>query len=322
MKTTKPLQIAAFLAFALMAVAGLAGQNSSQISPQASDPSDTIRIDFLSGRVEFRGAATSDWQPLRTSTTLTLHSDVRLHPGANLELLRAGRRYGFRLPGVYNLAELLQREAASASLPFGAGIPGAVPDNLGARARTAAGGVRASEAVDTGTNALPTPRNLIDAGLLALYDGLYTEALGRFSEAFDFATDTVEMWESLYYTGYTQLLQGRSDDAVETFAFLAELEFPSGPRAVADYHIPFTLTYAQALVETGDGTAALGVLGTFNEQQATVEQRQYHRYFRGLAQMILGQTPQARASLEQAASLAPGSEIARQARSLLELAGP
>jgi len=180
--------------------------------------------------------------------------------------------------------------------------------------QTAAGGARASEAVNQNAPTWAggeTIDELIAEGTDLLNEGAYEDAYYVFEEAYDYAISDLEYSRALFYYGYASTLVGRNAQA---FDLLEEI----GPDQETDYFASHVLALGQLLVESfayDEAIDHLTVLAEDDEQAP--EDIQSAQLLLGIAYDGLGMAGRARTYLRQARATLPGTPAAEAADRLL-----
>ena len=260
-----------------------------------------IVAEYVDGRVEIR--TTGPWSELFIGDEVSPDGTLRVFPGGAAELSNGPQKVSIRLPGEYLVEALVGDPVSSPSRLIS-------PADQNVRSRIATGGVRASEAVED-NKGLPVSasRSAIERGRALLAEGLIDQARDLFLEAFDFAFSLEEESESAYLVGYSELVLGRSEDALEWFDYVEVQDAPWTPS--------FLLSYAQSLFEVHRSADALELLDSHAELLSADEsQAQIADYFRGVILLDLGRVQEATQALTAAAADAETPFGARAAQVL------
>ena len=281
----------------------------------ASVIAQQVDVGYVDGLLEVRDG--TDWYELFIGDFVDADDEIRLGRNAYAELTNGQTTVKLSRPGTYQVSELIEGAERTAS----AGIAGMVLNRIGRLtgreeqpAQTAAGGARASEAVNQNAPTWAggeTIDELIAEGVELLNEGAYEDAYYVFEEAYDYAISDLEYARAIFYYGYASTLVGRNAQA---FELLEEI----GPDEDTDYFASHVLALGQLLVESFAYDEAVDYLSVLAEDgDQAPEDIQSAQLLLGVAYDGLGMAGQARAYLREARSTLPGTPAAEAAERLL-----
>ena len=275
-----------------------------------------IVVGYVDGVLEVRDG--DSWVDLFIGDGLDPSDQIRLEADSYAELTTGQTTVKLSRNGTYEVSDLIEGTGRTES----AGIAGLVLNRIGRltgrdeeqQAETAAGGARASEAVN---QTAPTwaggesVDELIEEGVTLLNEGAHQDAYYVFQEAYDYAITDAEYAKALFYYGYASTLVGKSAQA---FDLLEEIE----PDPQTDYFASHVLALGQLLVESfayQEAIDYLEMLEDADEQES--EDVQSAQLLMGIAYDGLGMAEEARSYLRRARATAPGTPGAEAADRLL-----
>lgn len=257
------------------------------------------------------------WYELYIGDAVRESDTLRLDEGSYAELSNGSLTIKLTRPGTYYVGDLVSTARRTASSGVGGLVLGRVGRLTGQQAQqaqTAAGGARASEAVNQNQPTWAGGESvdeLIQQGLGMLQQGGFQDAYWVFQEAYDYALDDTEYAKSLFYYGYGAALIGNTEEA---FDLLQEL----GPNPETDYYADHVIVLGQLLLETfafEDAVKSLEPLVA--DARAEAGARQSAMLLTGLAYDAMGDRTQARTYLQRSRDLLPDSPGAGIANQLL-----
>jgi tetratricopeptide (TPR) repeat protein len=275
-----------------------------------------IVVGYVDGVLQVREG--TSWADLFIGDGLEPSDQIRLRGDAYAELTTGQTTVKLSRSGTYEVSDLIEGTGRTES----AGIAGLVLNRIGRltgredgqQEQTAAGGARASEAVNQNAPTWAGGESvdeLIDEGVSLLNEGAYQDAYYVFQEAYDYAITDAEYGKALFYYGYAFTLVGKSAQA---FDLLEE----NGPDPQTDYFANHVLALGQLLVESFAYQEAIGYLELLeNADGQDPEDRQSAQLLMGIAYDGLGMADEAQAYLERARRTVPGTAAADAADQLL-----
>lgn len=275
-----------------------------------------IVVGYVDGVLEVRDG--NSWVDLFIGDGLEPSDQIRLRADSYAELTTGQTTVKLSRNGTYEVSELIEGTGRTES----AGIAGLVLNRIGRltgreeeqQEQTAAGGARASEAVNQNAPTWAGGESvdeLIEEGVTLLNEGAHQDAYYVFQEAYDYAITDAEYAKALFYYGYASTLVGKSAQA---FDLLEEIE----PDPQTDYFASHVLALGQLLVESfayQEAIDYLEMLEDADEQES--EDVQSAQLLMGIAYDGLGMAEEARSYLRRARATAPGTAGADAADRLL-----
>jgi len=202
-------------------------------------------VNYIDGILEVN--EDGDWYELYIGDELPENAVVRLDDNSYAELNRRNDKIKLSRSGVYELGVLLGARSEVRSSGMGTLISGkfrTLMQEDTSKTQSAVGGVRAAEAETVSIDWMSSETaELIADGRTALGDGDIEEALTYFTDAYDFAADSYEEAEALYFMGLAHAIDGDYSSALEN---LDEAYMESDSEYYTDYY----LLKAQLLVES------------------------------------------------------------------------
>lgn len=273
-----------------------------------------VTVAYVEGSVQFQDGRA--WIDLYVGDPLSATDTVRLAEGAYLEIRAGSATVRLTRAGTYAVRDLVSSSERTQT----AGLGGVVLQRIGRvhtpqrPTQTAAGGVRASEAVaNTGPSWVggEPVGELIVQGAGKLAEGDYQEGYSLLEEAYEYASTASEEAAAAFYFGYASSLVGRFPRALE---LLTEI----GPDPETEFYATHVLALGQLLVESFSYPEAIDYLTALAADDASSpEDRQYAELLLGVAFDGMGMTAQARTYLQSARSRLPGTPAATAAQELL-----
>lgn len=273
-------------------------------------------VEYIDGYLDIdeRGS----WYELYIGDVVTASDTLRLDDGSYAELTSGSMTIRLTRPGTYYVGDLVSTARRTASSGVGGLVLGRIGRLTGQQEeeeQTAAGGVRASEAVNQNQPTWAGGESvdeLIEQGLGLLNAGAYQDAYWIFQEAYDYALDDEEYAKSLFYYGYGASLIGNTEEA---FDLLEEV----GPDPNTDYYADHVIVLGQLLIETFAFEDAVEQLEPLvQDSSAEAGARQSAMLLTGLAYDAMGDRRLARTYLERSRDLMPSSPGAEIADNLLK----
>ncbi len=287
-----------FLAAALVAALPVSGQ--------------AVTVQFADGLEVQRGTG---WLGAEAGDDLPSDATVRLSAGGYAEIARGDRVVTLSRAGTYRLPDLLQAAGAASSW----GISSVMGSKLGALASGTRGsetqaaqmGVRgAAQGGGTVTWVEDEAGEMVKQGLALLEQGNNNDALAAFRKASESATDGDTEQTALFYQAYASDALGQRAPALRILAKLT-------PPQKADYYGDFVLLKGRLLIESAAAADALPLLDGYLAVHPKGDGAQAAQILASFAYRALGDARSATARLEQARDLAPGSDLAQKAATLL-----
>jgi hypothetical protein len=257
----------------------------------------------------------SGWLGVDAGDDLPADATVRLSSGGYAEIARGDRVVTLSRAGTYRLPDLLQAAGAASSW----GISSVMGSKLGALASGTRGagtqaaqmGVRgAAQGGGTVTWVEDEAGEMVKQGLALLEQGNSSDALAAFQKASESATDGDTEQAARFYQAYTSDALGQRAQALRILAKLT-------PRQQADYYGDFVLLKGRLLIESAAAADALPLLDSYLAANPKGDGAQAAQILASFACRALGDTRSAAVRLEQARDLAPGSDLAQKATTLL-----
>lgn len=271
---------------------------------------------YVDGVLEVRDG--NSWVDLFIGDGLEPSDQIRLEADSYAELTTGQTTVKLSRNGTYEVSDLIEGTGRTES----AGIAGLVLNRIGRltgredeqQEQTAAGGARASEAVNQNAPTWAGGESvdeLIEEGVTLLNEGAHQDAYYVFQEAYDYAITDAEYAKALFYYGYASTLVGKSAQA---FDLLEEIE----PDPQTDYFASHVLALGQLLVESFAYQEAIDYLEMLEDaEQQESEDVQSAQLLMGIAYDGLGMAEEARSYLRRARATAPGTAAADAADRLL-----
>ncbi len=271
---------------------------------------------YVDGVLEVRDG--TSWTDLFIGDGLDPSDQIRLRADSYAELTTGQTTVKLSRNGTYEVSDLIEGTGRTES----AGIAGLVLNRIGRltgreveqQEQTAAGGARASEAVNQNAPTWAGGESvdeLIDEGVTLLNEGAHQDAYYVFQEAYDYAITDAEYAKAVFYYGYASTLVGESAQA---FDLLEEIE----PDHQTDYFASHVLALGQLLVESFAYQEAIDYLEMLEDADAQEsEDVQSAQLLMGIAYDGLGMADDARSYLRRARATAPGTAAADAADRLL-----
>ena len=275
-----------------------------------------IVVGYVDGVLEVRDG--NSWVDLFIGDGLEPSDQIRLEADSYAELTTGQTTVKLSRNGTYEVSDLIEGTGRTES----AGIAGLVLNRIGRltgreeeqQEQTAAGGARASEAVNQNAPTWAGGESvdeLIEEGVTLLNEGAHQDAYYVFQEAYDYAITDAEYAKALFYYGYASTLVGKSAQA---FDLLEEIE----PDPQTDYFASHVLALGQLLVESFAYQEAIGYLEMLEDaEEQESEDVQSAQLLMGIAYDGLGMAEEARSYLRRARATAPGTPGAEAADRLL-----
>lgn len=202
-------------------------------------------VSYIDGILEI--SEDGEWYEVYIGDELPEDAVVRLDTDSYAEIKRRNDKLKLSRPGTYELTSLLGARSEVRSSGMGTLISGKFRTLIqedDTKTQSAVGGVRAAEAETVSIDWMSSETaELISDGRDALTDGNIEEALTYFTDAYDFAADSYEEAEALYFMGLSYAIDGDYGSALEN---LDEAYMESDSQYYTDYY----LLKAQLLVES------------------------------------------------------------------------
>lgn len=275
-----------------------------------------IVVGYVDGVLEVRDG--NSWADLFIGDGLDPSDQIRLQADSYAELTTGQTTVKLSRRGTYEVSDLIEGTGRTES----AGIAGLVLNRIGRltgreeeqQEQTAAGGARASEAVNQNAPTWAGGESvdeLIEEGVELLNDGAYQDAYYVFQEAYDYAITDAEYAKALFYYGYASTLV---DKSAQAFDLLEEI----GPDPQTDYFANHVLALGQLLVESFAYQEAIGYLEMLEEaDEQDPEDVQSAQLLMGIAYDGMGMVDEAETYLRRARQTVPGTAAADAADRLL-----
>lgn len=274
-----------------------------------------IVVGYVDGLLEVR--ENGNWYDLFIGDAVAQSDTIRLGSNSYAELTSGRTTVRLSRSGTYEVSDLIEGTGRTQSTGIASMVLGRISRITGRddeQAQTAAGGARASEAVN---QTAPTWAGgesideLIAEGTDLLNEGAYEDAYYVFQEAYDYAITDDEYARALFYYGYASSLVGKSAQA---FDLLEEV----GPQSDTSYFASHVLALGQLLIESFANDDAVDYLSALVEaEDQAPEDIQSAQLLLGIAYDGLGMAGQARTYLRRARATVPGTQAAETADRLL-----
>ncbi len=281
---------------------------------RTSLPAETLLVDYCSGAVS--RLSNNEWQTVSIGESITDSDTVRLGPNAVVELRCPDATITLSREGTYAVDRLLTSQRQQKRAGLGSILSSKIRSLFGKRehqTQNSAGGIRGAE-VEDDSDALAwfegDVEEMINEGKQLLEENDYAEALTVFQDAYDSAFDPVDEEKSLFFTGYTFMMMGRTDEALNSLTDLS-------PDPSADYYFDYFFVTGKLLIDTYAYEEAADFLTTFNDKHMNTEQVQMITFLTGVAYNGTGAIEPAEQYLETSHTLDPVSDVGIAARELI-----
>ncbi|MBI9108392.1 MAG: hypothetical protein JEZ04_16720 [Spirochaetales bacterium] len=268
-------------------------------------------VNYIEGILEVN--EDGDWYELYIGDELSENSIVRLDEDSYAELNRRDDKIRLSRSGTYELSVLLGARSDVRSSGMGTLISGKfktlIQEDSG-KTQSAVGGVRAAEAETVSIDWMSSETaELIADGRRALNDGLLEEAMTYFADAYDFAADSYEEAEALYFMGLTSAIDEDYSSALE---HLDEADMEND----SEYYTDFYLLKTQLLVESFAYGETYDFLSDFDTEAARKfpGKLQDIYFLYAVASNNTGRRSEAESIIKQLIKIEPSSETAMAAK--------
>jgi tetratricopeptide (TPR) repeat protein len=268
-----------------------------------------IYVDYLDGYLDVMDSG--EWYELYIGDSITDADTIRLDENSVAELSLPGTKLTLTKPGIYVVADLLEATGERRSLGIASVIGSKIRTIVEEpkQAQTAVMGVRGAKSEDELEWMSGDTAELLETGKDYLAEGEYADAVEVFEEAYDFA-DPSEESEVLFYLGFTNAMMGEVRLAVEALEYVE-------PNPSADYFADLVLLKGQLLTETFAYEEAITWLETYSPQLNDASATQMSLLLAGVSYKGIGNTSQAKQSLEKALAIDATSDAGKAAQSLI-----
>ena len=218
-----------------------------------------ISVDYIDGILDLK--ENGRWYEIYAGDCLENDSVVKLDNDSYAELSYGSSVIKLTRPGTYQIAELIQSRndvaaAGRVSLFTGKFKTFVQEDHM--KTQSTVGGVRAAEAETVSIDWMSSESTeLIADGLKALSVNNYDDAELYFQDALDFAADSFEEREALYYLGWLSAMKG---DYSEALVNLDRIDAEDDLEFYTDYYI----LKSQILIESFAYEEAFNFLNGYN----------------------------------------------------------
>ena len=267
--------------------------------------------DYIDGILDVREG--SGWYEVYIGDSLPQNAIVRLDSDSYAELTYGNDKIKLSRPGTYELRKLLGSKNEVASSGMGSMFSGKFRTLIHedrSKTETAVGGVRAAEAETSTINWMSSETSeLIADGRDALDSGNFSEAADFFNEAWDFAADSYEESEALYFLGLTSAMSGNYSKALKSLDNI-EIEKDS------EYYNDFYLLKGQILIESFAWDEAYVFLSDYEASAGKdfPQKLQEYYFMYAVAANNNGKVYEAREAISKLISVDSGSETAKAAK--------
>ena len=273
--------------------------------------SEDYLVNYIDGILEV--SEDGDWYELYIGDELPSDAVVRLDDDSYAELNRRSDVIKLSRPGVYELSALLSARAEIKSSGVGSLLSGKFKTFIQedeSKTQSAVGGVRAAEAETVTIDWMSSETaELIADGRAALGDGDIEDALSYFFDAYDFAADSYEEAEALYFLGLSYAMSGDYSKALENLD-MAYMEEDS------EYYSDFYLLKAQLLIESSAFDESYAFLKDYNKAAGRnfPEKLQEIYFLQAVASNNTGRRSEAESLIGKLVDIDPHSETASAAK--------
>lgn len=266
---------------------------------------DDTYIDYLEGVLEVQIGGS--WQEIGIGDEVAANAKLRLSDDGYAELLVADALVSLTRDGIYNVQDLVR--GTSSVQTAGLDLKKKITLNTGHEKwqHEATMGVRGAEATTADGTGMEDAFTYLDAGMESMAEGDYEEALINFEEGWDFFEDqncllfTAISYEQLgQKRSYVKMLQEVEPDYLET-----------------EYQGIYAVRMGDLLIRSLDYDEAVSILGSVESGSLSTEEAQQVQYLLGTAFLGNGDNQKAKSAFQKARSLAPSSELGRQAAETL-----
>jgi len=266
-------------------------------------------VDYLEGILEVQ--STGGWEEIGIGDTIEPDAKVRLSDDGYAELLVGDALVTLSRDGLYEVEQLI------------GGVAGLSGSNLNLKQKItmstghdkwqheATMGVRGAEQTrsDNGTG-MEDAFTYLDAGMEALSEEDYEEALVNFDEGWEFFEDA----NCLFFSAvcYEALGERRS--------YARSLMEVEGDELEPDFQAAFVIRKSDLLMRSLEYGEAVTLLEDFlkGSSDASVEEKQQARYLLGTGYLGLDRSSKAAGEFRKARDLSPSSDIGKQADQALK----
>lgn len=256
------------------------------------------------------------WTSLNIGDTVASDAQIRLGDNAYAEISSGSVTIRLMKSGTYAMRDLFAQSQAVQSASLGGllakRLASLATPQQGANASTV-GGVRGA---DVGAGAQTQwagggdPTTLIQQGLSKLQTGNYNEAYYNFSDAYD-AASSDQAPAARFYMGYAAFLKGDIPTALKCLTTFT-------PSPTDSFYANQELTLAQAQIEVSSYQDALNVLsGYLKNGNPSGQNLQTAYLLQGVSYDALGNSAQAKSTLQKARDINPGSDVGQSAAKVL-----
>lgn len=268
-------------------------------------------VNYIDGFLEVN--EDGDWYELYIGDELPENAVIRLDSGSYAELNRRNDTIKLSRAGTYELKTLIGARSQVRSSGMGSLISGKFRTLIqedAEKTQSAVGGVRAAEAETVSIDWMSSETaELIIEGRDALRDGDVEEALAYFTDAYDFAADSYEEAEALYFMGLSYAIEGDYSSALEN---LDEAYIENDSEYYTDYY----LLKAQLLVESFAFDETYDFLSDYDSSagRSTPAKLQEILFLHAVSSNNTGRSLEAETIIKRLIAVEPYSDTARAAK--------
>ncbi|MDC7232644.1 MAG: tetratricopeptide repeat protein, partial [Spirochaetales bacterium] len=247
------------------------------------------------------------WDELGIGDELDTSSILRLSDDGYAELLVGDALVSLTRDGTYNISDLVKGSSSvqTASLDLKKKLTLSTGHDKWRHEATM--GVRGAEAATLDSTGMEDAYTYLEAGMEAMAEENYEEALINFEEGWDFFEDqncllfTAICYEQLgQKRSYVRMLQDVDSDYLET-----------------EYMGTYAVRMGDLMIRSLQFDDALSVLGSVDEDYLNSDEAQQIQYLMGTAYLGNGDERKARTSYQKARDIAPSTEMGRLAADTL-----
>lgn len=276
---------------------------------------EKLRVEYLEGTLEAKEG--KNWVELFTDDLIDSNSVVRLSPESLVELSGGKTIITLMKPGIYNLADILKQARNSDSYGFDSMVTmklKAIIDETAEDGQETNMGVRANAVEDYIDD--DVIQELFDLADEEMKKENYDKAIRLFKDAIDAVEITDPGADSMhmfyYYIGYCHSQKGEDTKAL---SYLIKIDVDTE----APYYADYVLLYGKLLIKSFAYSDAIILFTDYisknKNNKSPILQDVY--YLVSICYINLETIPEALIHLKKAEDLAPGSEVGRKARDII-----